>query len=515
VRARELLATADDRDTVFLTLLRAARARARYAGLLTVQGGAAIGRVALAEIGIDIAAITKVLIPLDAVSPFRSVVQNQQPHIGPLVSGDDAIDAMSMRFGGMLPPSALLMPIVLRDRVVAIVVAHRVHSDLKLADVTELLPLASAAADALGRLIVKHKSAGYRAPTENSGAVQIEAERIDTKKITKADSQWRAPAPAERPSVPNLDGPELHMTAALPITEVLDEIEAAREGEAEEALNDAVERANETLGELAKRFPGKLRVDRFAVAGRPLRAMQYGGLLELVVRLGAAAGELLIEHMKSPQRDTRFYATVCASELRPRNAIFVLVERLFDQDYGVRDVAIEALSGYPLAELTQALAKARRSLHSDDPETVAAAATAVVQLGDVEAVADLIGALERNDRGAEHARKALVALTAQDFGLSERKWRKWFDGARKRHRVEWLIEGLSHKEDAIREASINDLRRLTGEYFGYHHDLPRKEREVAAERWIGWWHETGMRRFVERDDERHRPTGVLPARKEP
>lgn len=515
VRARELLATADDRDTVFLTLLRAARARARYAGLLTVQGGAAIGRVALAEIGIDIAAITKVLIPLDAVSPFRAVVQNQQPHIGPLVSGDDAIDGMAMRFGGTLPPSAMLMPIVLRDRVVAIVVAHRVHSDLKLADVTELLPLASAAADALGRLIVKHKSAGYRAPTENSGAVQIEAERIETKKIAKVDAQWRAPAPAERPSVPNLDGPELHMTAALPITEVLDQIEDSREGEAEEALDDAVERANETLGELAKRFPGKLRIDRVAVAGRPLRAMQYGGLLELVVRLGSAAGELLIEHMKSPQRDTRFYATVCASELRPRNAIFVLVERLFDLDFGVRDVAIEALSGYPLAELTQALAKARRSLHSDDPETVAAAATAVVQLGDVEAVPDLIGALERNNRGSEHARKALVALTAQDFGLSERKWRKWFETARKQHRVEWLIEGLSHKEDAIREASINDLRRLTGEYFGYHHDLPRKEREVAAERWASWWQETGMRRFGEREDERHRPTGVLPARKEP
>src|SRR5450432_2858885 len=60
VRARELLATAEDRDTVFLTLLRAARSRARYAALLTVQGGVAIGRVALAEVGIDTAAITNV-----------------------------------------------------------------------------------------------------------------------------------------------------------------------------------------------------------------------------------------------------------------------------------------------------------------------------------------------------------------------------------------------------------------------------------------------------------------------
>src|SRR6185295_3475096 len=57
VRAREVLVTAEDRDTVFLTLLRAARTRARYAALLTVQGGAVIGRVALAETGVDVGAI--------------------------------------------------------------------------------------------------------------------------------------------------------------------------------------------------------------------------------------------------------------------------------------------------------------------------------------------------------------------------------------------------------------------------------------------------------------------------
>jgi hypothetical protein len=512
VRARELLATADDRDTVFLTLLRAARARARYAGLLTVQGGAAIGRLALAETGIDISAVQKVLIPLDMVSVFRSVVNNQQPHIGPLQSGDPSIDAMVMRLGGSMPPSALLMPIVLRDRVVGIVIAHRVHSDLKLVDVTELLPLAGAAADALGRLIVKHKSAGYRAP-EDAPTPHIEEDRIDTKKIVRKDAEWRAPAPAERPSVPE---DQLRVTAQpmRQISQLLDDIERAKEGTVDELLTDAVERAAETLGELAKRFPGQLRVERFSVAGRPLRAAQYGGLLELTVRLGSAAAELLIDRMSSPQRDIRFYATVCAAELRPRNAVFTLVERLFDQDYGVRDVAIEALAGYPLEDLSQALAKARRAVSADDPETVAAATSAIVQLGDIQAVDDLIDALERADRGAEHVRKALVTLTAQDFGLSSRKWRKWYDGAAKRHRIEWLIDGLAHKEDSIRELAINDLRRITGEYFGYHHDLPRKERELAADRWQSWWRESGMRRFVHREDERQRPTGVLPARRD-
>ncbi|MBA3460513.1 MAG: hypothetical protein H0T46_11160 [Deltaproteobacteria bacterium] len=515
--AREQLAIAEDRDTIFLTLLRAARMRARWAGLLTVQGGAAIGRVAIAEPGLDISATNTVLIPLDAVSPWRAVVSTHQPHIGPIVSGDPGIDAMAIRLGGTMPPSALLMPVVLRERVVAIVVAHRVHSDLRLSDITELLPLANTASEALGRLIVKAKSAGYRTPSAAPGAIEFEAGMIDTKKIQRAASGWAAPGPVKALALPFEEGLEVSIPSDPPasIESLIDEIEGAREGHAEAAIGEAVERASETLGELMRRFPGKLRVDRISVAGRPLRAAQYGGLLELVIRLGSIASELLIDKMAVAQRDVRFYATVCAAELRPRTAVYALAERLFDQDFGVRACAIEALSGYPVQDLGTALVRARRALHSSDAEVVAAAATAITELGDTESIADLIGAIERSDRAGEHARRALVALTAQDFGSSERKWRKWYDGARTRHRIEWLIDGLGHKEDAIRENAINDLRRLTGEYFGYHHDLPRREREAAAHKWADWWRDAGQRRFVlAREDERQRPTAVLPARRE-
>jgi hypothetical protein len=517
VRAREILATAEDRDTVFLTLLRAARSRARWAGLLTVQGGAAIGRVALAEPGIDTSAVHTVLIPLDSVSPFRTVVGNHQSHIGPLISGDPSIDSMVLRMGGSVPPSALILPIVLRDRVVALVVAHRVNSDLKLVDVTELLPMATATSDAISRLIVRHKTAGRRASSE-SAIVELEAEMIDTKRISRADA-WPAPAAsAGPPSAPGFEqGVEMSIEAGepRPIDEVLSEIERADEGVAVDALAEAVDRAPEALRALTRRFPGKLRIDRFAVTGRPLRAAQYGGLLELVIRLGAAAAELLIDRMGAPQRDTRFYATVCAAELRPRNAVSALAERMFDQDFGVRASAVEALTGYPVQELGHALVRARRAVHSTDPDVVAAASGALVTLGDGDAIPDLIGVIERSDRGGEHARRALVALTAQDFGASERKWRKWYEAARRRHRVEWLIDGLGHKEDAIRESAINTLRRLTGEYFGYHHDLPRKERDASADRWAAWWRDTGHRRFEGAESERHRPTAELPGRREP
>ena len=514
-RARELLATAADRDAVFLTLLRAARSRARYAGLLTVQGGAAIGRLALAESGIDISGITGVLIPLDAISPFRAAVTNQQPHVGPITAGEPAIDQMTRRFGGTTPTSALLLPIVLRGRTVAIVVAHRLIHDLKLVDITELLPLASATSDALSRLIVKHKAAGYRAPTDQA-IVAIEADQVDTKRISRDSGPWRAPDGETEP--PSLTGITAGLGPTVPtrhIDDVIDQIERAGEGEADAAINDAVERAPEALGALMKRFPGRLRVDRFSVSGRALRAAQYGGLLELVVRLGTAAAELLIDKMSAAQRDVRFYATACAAELRPRSAVYALVERVFDQDFGVRAMAIEALSGYPSADLGTAMSRARRAVRSTDPEVVLAATGAIIELGDIEAIGDLIGVVESAGRAGEHARKALVGLTAQDFGASERKWRKWWDSAKSKHRLEWLIDGLGHKDDAVRASAISDLRRLTGEYFGYHHDLPKREREVAAERWASWWRESGNRRFVAREDERYRPTGILPSRHSP
>ncbi|MGE0548649.1 MAG: hypothetical protein AB7O24_10575 [Kofleriaceae bacterium] len=517
VHAREILTTAQDRDTVFQTLLRAARSVSRWAGLLTVQGGAAIGRLALSEPDLDTSAINTVLIPLDTPSPFSAVVQSRRPHVGKIVSGDPGIDSMVARMGGTIPPSALILPIVIRERVVSLVVAHRVQFQLRMAHVTELLPLANAASEAIGRLIMKHKSTGFRAPEPGAAVAEVDPEMIDTGKLprTKARNIEAWSAPAEPPEVPPIEeGVEVSMVAEppRPIDEVIDEIEATAEGDANEQINEAVERPQETIGALVRRFPGKLRVDRFAVSGRALRASQYGGLLELTIRLGSIAAELLIDKMNDPKREVRFYATVCAAELRPLTAVFALAERLFDQDFGVRSSAIEGLAGYPLADLNHALNRARRAVDSQEAEVVAAATAAIVALGDIDAISHLIDAVERSDRGGDHARKALTALTAQDFGPNERKWRKWWDGARKQHRIEWLIEGLGHKSDAIREAAINDLRRLTGEYFGYHHDLPRRERDAAAARWAMWWKDVGLRRFVIKEDERMRPTAILPGR---
>lgn len=514
--ARIALAEADDRDMIFSVLLRAVRSRVFYAGLLTIQGRAAIGRIAIAGDEIDRDAVTQVLIPVDDARAFNQTVSSNSPYIGAIATNDPEIDAMIARLGGVIPPAALLMPISLRNRVVALVIGHRGADMLSAADVAELLPLAGVAADALSRLIMKAKSVGYRSVDGVTAPTPVPVEDVPTKKIERSDGGWSAAATDE--PAPGLDfRAEVSIDAdePEPIGRVLDLAESNDEETSADAIAEAARRADETLEVLVDRFPGKLRVDRYELGGRILSASEHGPLLAIVIGIGTGAADLLIELMRDANRDTRYYATLCASELRPRSALIPLIDRLFDTDYGVRSVAIDGLRGYPARELDGALESARHALHSEDAKRVQAAADALADLADVKSIADLLDANQRNDDGSPYARRALIALTKQTHS-SPRKWRGWWGKAKKQHRIEWLIEGLGHKDEAIRSSSAEDLRKITGEYFGYHHDLPKKEREQARQRWVQWWAETGRRRFV-RDgsaDERHRPTAVLPVRRD-
>ena len=261
-------------------------------------------------------------------------------------------------------------------------------------------------------------------------------------------------------------------------------------------LAEATARADELLPLLAARFPGNLKVDRYQVSGRTLRPAQYGPVLELLVRIGARAADLLIELLASDERDTRFYAAVCLGGVRSRDALHSLVERIFDPDYGVRGVAIEALAAFSPRDIDAAMAGVRPALHSEDLERVSAVAHAVTLLFDVGALGDLVDLVGRDSRRGELARRALVALTRHDLGTSARRWRSWFDEHRGRHRIEWLIDALGSRDQPLREVALEDLRRVTGEDFGSAAGESRKERDGLTERWRAWWAKTGRRRFV-------------------
>src|SRR5207253_4326793 len=116
------------------------------------------------------------------------------------------------------------------------------------------------------------------------------------------------------------------------------------------------------------------------------------------------------------------------------------------------------------------------------------AAEALGALRDVPAVPRLIELIKHSDAAvASGARKALIEITKQDVGTSRWRWRSWWERHRNEPRVEWMLEGLGHAEAEVRLSASEELRALSSEYFGYHFDLPKREREEARRKWVDWW----------------------------
>lgn len=469
--AMEALPQADDRDLIFNLLLRAMRDRVHYAALFTVQDGSAIGRIAIDGDEIDRADIARILISLDQPSPFRTVVRSVAPYFGSLATGTPAIDIMLAALGGM-PRSGLLLPVVLRGRVVAIALGHSGDQQLEPSALAALLPVASRAAEAISRLIVKTKA---------------------QRRVEQADA---APDPRPASGRAITAEPTTQEMPHPPIDSVLSAVQSEDPAVARAARISALARPAETVAALAAHFPGELRIERYELEGRAIPAAEHGPLLELTVAMGAAAADLLIAKMRDIDRDTRYYAALCAAESRPRAAVDGLVERLFDSDYGVRSIAIDALRGYPQDVLELGLQPVREALRSTQPARMQAAANALAKIGDAAAVPVLIDVLDQGTDAAEHARRALIKLTKQDCGTSAPPWRAWWNEHQGRHRMEWLIEALGQKDENLASEAVEELRQATGEYFGFHHDLPPRERAQAQQRWVDWWERSGRQRFA-------------------
>ena len=131
-----------------------------------------------------------------------------------------------------------------------------------------------------------------------------------------------------------------------------------------------------------------------------------------------------------------------------------------------------------------------------DPAVATAALTALAELRDPSAVPAIIDWLESEDEQVGlTARTTLLALAGDDLGPKRKRWLDWWEKMRHRPRLEWLLDALSHRDPQIRLAASQELQEVTGEYFGYHYDLPERDREEARRRWLDWWQHTGRQRF--------------------
>jgi hypothetical protein len=268
--------------------------------------------------------------------------------------------------------------------------------------------------------------------------------------------------------------------------------------DAELAAADLLRRGAVAAPAIMVHFPGPVAyaLARIAAMSNPPRPSDCGPLLKVVVRLRRAALPALLHALDHPDAIVRAWAVYIFSEAPQIEAVGPIVARLGDVDPSVAGCAMLALRAAARAmpdPTREALAALGRAASPADRQ---AAVRALGQLRDPATVPQIVSALgDDDDRVVQTANRALVELTRQDFGGDARHWLRWWEANASRHRIEWLIDALTHDAGEMRRAAGDELRTLTREYFGYASDLPQRDRERAQQRYRDWWSVEGKARF--------------------
>jgi hypothetical protein len=483
--------SASDRDEIFAALCRGARSRADYVALFTVHAETMVGRIALADAWVDRAGLASISLSLDAPTPFRTAALSRAPLVGKV--GEETVSRNLLEgLGRRVPMLAALLPIVLRDRTVALLYADVAGKAMAKEAMGELSNAVAAAARAFQRLILAAKGQDYKAAAGGAGG------KIDLKAAggkagalgAVVEGAWRTGASDGNAGRVTSD----IATARHPSPTAVDpEPLFASVERGDDKARDSADRLV-ALGargaEMAvERLPGPIRIDRASYRGLTPPLADHGPICALVARFGNLAVPALERRVGEGSADVRFYATVALGELARDAALPLLSQRLFDRDAGVRKAAIDALVRMPASPArTAQIESLRGELPGPERERQRNASQALGALGDAASVPRLIELVKNDDPGLQDAaRKALLAITKQDFGTSRWRWRGWWDRHKTEPREDWLFEGLGHGDDEVRASAAEELKRIHTEHFGYHWDAPKREREDARKRWLDWY----------------------------
>lgn len=274
------------------------------------------------------------------------------------------------------------------------------------------------------------------------------------------------------------------------VEELVDQLEARDDAVVAEARRSLLERGAVVVPALAARFPGRLLVDPFDPGESVRTAAALGPLIDVLYGLGVAGLDAAIPHL-----DSRFpahrYAAVLLFALTPDpRSIDLLRARLHDQEPRIRQLAADALAPFVAHGRFEAvLVHLRERLQSPLLDARRRAVQLLGTFRDVGAVPTLMALLDGRGTAelTEDAHQALRVITLQDFGVRARGWERWWQKAKKRSRVDWLIEGLSSEDRELRSLAHVELAALAGDDFGYRPDAPRRLRQKAVAQFEGWW----------------------------
>jgi hypothetical protein len=246
------------------------------------------------------------------------------------------------------------------------------------------------------------------------------------------------------------------------------------------------------LVRLAAQFPGPLEVLR-----RDLRALPppsaHGPLIRAAIVIGADFVPHLVDLFDHPSADVRFYASFVFQELRDPRAMRPLAELAFDTSGDVRVIAMRVLETYARAPgFGEAIRVVRAQLDSTNRTRQLYAARAVGTLRDIESIAKLIDLLSNRDRFVQEAAlESLCSITGQQLGLKPHRWKTWYAENEHRHRVEWIIESLRHRDVPVRRWAADELTRVTGHREPFSAMGDKRARDLAVEAWMNWWTQRG------------------------
>lgn len=270
------------------------------------------------------------------------------------------------------------------------------------------------------------------------------------------------------------------------------------EGDDEEAENQLIRAGGAAMPAIMERFPGPIAVEPLTLDATLPRVAECGPILRLVASQRRTAVPYVLALVDSDDADKRFWATYLITELVYPDAIDAVVRRVFDEDARVRRVArlaARALAeSHPSAVVDRLSPTVQDKIGKKDHRMLA-----IDTLGETReplAVLALVPVL--SDKSSEigaAARAALTTITRQDFGTDSKKWEAWWQQHEDHHRLEWMMDALTHDQASIRAAASEELKAITKEFFGYHSDLPKREREKAQARYREWWKEVGRVRF--------------------
>ena len=252
---------------------------------------------------------------------------------------------------------------------------------------------------------------------------------------------------------------------------------------------------------LMMKFPGPMQPPPESEPGdAPFKASSLGPVLHALARMGPMAVQELATRAQDRASESRVWALRLLGEIPGPASAAAVLPGLLDRDSEIRNAALDA------GRLLQADEDSRRALYqglgdlagnSGEPTPIRRRAVeALASLRETQAVPLLTRLLEEGtEEIAGNVHGALFVITRQDFGRDARRWRDWWKRNQARHRIEWLIDSLTHELAEVRKPAGEELKRLSRQYFGYYDDLPRKERVRVQKRYRHWWETKGNALF--------------------